>query len=93
MGLIIERTLEYRNGYCGAPAWPKAMLYVGDESDGCPYALNCDSGELLKTDHGNLERIALERYERFEDFVNELEFIHKDIKSGANNHRPWWRFW
>jgi hypothetical protein len=67
--LIIEATNEYRNGFAGLPAWPKELIYIGDEADTCPYTINCTSGEVLQTDKGNINRDPLSRYNSFSDFV------------------------
>ena len=60
--LIIERTKEHREGFAGAPEWPQQFVYVGDEDDACPYALDCTTGVIVWTDHGNLDQRPLERY-------------------------------
>ena len=53
-GLIIERTKEYRGGYEGAPAWPNHLVYIGDQEDACPYALDSLTGSIVQVDHGVL---------------------------------------
>src|SRR5687768_4250113 len=42
--MIVERTKEQRAGYAGGQPWPLQYLYIGDEDDACPYALDCESG-------------------------------------------------
>lgn len=66
---IIEMTLDYRKGFSGLPGWAADMIYVGDEADACPYALNCATGELFRTDKGDLARPTLESYRTFSAFI------------------------
>ncbi len=70
---VIERTLEYRRGYGGAPAWPCDVIYVGDEDDACPYALFCSTGRVVQSDHGNLSFKPLSVHSDFGSFVEALE--------------------
>lgn len=53
---IIQWTQQQRNGFGGAHPWPPEFVCLGDESDACPYALNCSTGALIRTDHGALEK-------------------------------------
>jgi hypothetical protein len=71
--LNVERTLEYRNGYGGAPAWPSDYVHIGDDDDACPYAMSCSDGTIVKTDHGNLTARPLSRYGSVETLVRELD--------------------
>jgi hypothetical protein len=87
--LIIERTKEQRAGFGGAPAWPQEMIYIGDQDDACPYALDVESGAVLQTDHGNLTRKPLARYESVSALVAELWTA---IDEDAQRSR-WWMFW
>jgi hypothetical protein len=69
--LIISRTTEYREGFGGAPPWPREFVCVGDEDDACPYVLDCSSGMFVQTDHGNLDKKPLVRFASFADFIAE----------------------
>ena len=71
--LNVERTLEYREGYGGAPPWPSDYVHIGDEDDACPYALHCGDGTVIQTDHGNLTTRPLAAYASMESFVRELQ--------------------
>ena len=86
--LIIERTLEQRVGYGGAAPWPQPFVYIGDQEDACPYALDCTSGIVVHSDHGSLQE-TLGRY----GSVRELTAGLLD-ETEAQAPRPgWWRFW
>jgi hypothetical protein len=69
--LIIQRTQLYRTGVGGAAPWPSEFVYLGDESDVCPYALDCSSGVIVQTNRGSLGRKPLARYSSFTDFIAE----------------------
>jgi hypothetical protein len=71
--LIIKLTKEYRGGFGGVPEWPSCFIYIGDEDDACPYALDCITGIIVQTDHGNLELAPLTRYESVAEFASALE--------------------
>src|SRR5688572_25521508 len=71
--LNVERTLEYREGYGGAPPWPSDYVHIGDDDDACPYALRCSDGTIVKTDHGNLAARPLASFASVEMFVRELQ--------------------
>jgi hypothetical protein len=71
--LNVERTLEYREGYGGAPPWPSDYVHIGDDDDACPYALRCSDGTIVKTDHGNLTARPLASFASMEIFVEELQ--------------------
>lgn len=71
--LNVERTLEYRDGYGGAPPWPSDYVHIGDDDDACPYALRCSDGTIVKTDHGNLTARPLAKFASVEEFVRQLE--------------------
>jgi hypothetical protein len=73
--LNVERTLEYREGYGGAPPWPLDYIHIGDDDDACPYALRCSDGTVVKTDHGNLTARPLARFASMETFVRELQEV------------------
>ncbi len=91
--LVVERTLEYRHGFGGAPPWPGDVIYVGDENDACPYALFCSTGRLVQTDHGNLEAKPLSAHPDFTGFVQQLQAQHEH-EADTPQHRsdaksPW----
>ncbi|HYF36143.1 MAG TPA: SMI1/KNR4 family protein [Prosthecobacter sp.] len=65
---IVEATLEYRRGFAGLPPWPEHWVYAGDESDACPYVVDCLSGRFMQTDKGNLKRPPLQDFGSFEQF-------------------------
>lgn len=73
--LNVERTLEYRGGYGGAPPWPLDYVHIGDDDDACPYALRCTDGTIVKTDHGNLTARPLARFASMETFVRQLQEV------------------
>src|SRR4051812_38155835 len=62
VALIVDRTKEQRQGYGGAPRWPHHLVYIGDQEDACPYALDTQTGVITQTDHGNLTKEPLARY-------------------------------
>jgi hypothetical protein len=66
---IILLTMEYRKGYGGAPPWPANYVYIGDESDACPYALDAEKETVVHTDHGHLGKPPLHRYSSFHSFL------------------------
>jgi len=70
--LNIERTLEYREGYVGAPPWPRDCVQIGNDDDACPYALRCSDGTIVKADHGNSAARPLVRFASVEIFVRDL---------------------
>ena len=67
---IIEATRTYRAGLEDLPRWPKSYLYVGDEADACPYALDTATGSVSRLDKGDISRSPLERYQSFLDFLS-----------------------
>jgi hypothetical protein len=71
--LNVERTLEYREGYGGAPPWPSDYVHIGDDDDACPYALRCSDGSIVKTDHGNLTARSLATFAGMDIFIQNLE--------------------
>lgn len=71
--LNIERTLEYRAGYGGAPPWPLNYVHIGDDDDACPYAIDCSDGTITKTDHGNLTKTPLNGFSDARAFVTCLQ--------------------
>ncbi len=71
--LNIERTLEYRRGFGGAPPWPADYVHIGDDDDACPYALHCGDGTILKTDHGNLTKRPLAAFASVDIFVRAIQ--------------------
>jgi hypothetical protein len=78
---IIDSTLEYQNSFEGLPSWPQHWLYIGDEADACPYVLDCLSGELIRTDKGNLNRKPLAQYPSFQHFYQHREEESKKLPS------------
>lgn len=66
---VIDVTLQYRAGFAGLPAWPAAWVYVGEEADACPHAVDCESGVCLRVDKGNPLREPLERHADFDAFL------------------------
>lgn len=67
---IIGATREYREGFAGLNAWPQEWVYLGDEDDACPYALDCASGRVLRTDKGNPDRPPITEFGSFKAFVD-----------------------
>lgn len=70
---IIAATRDYRAGFAGLPAWPAHWIYMGDEADACPYAVDCVSGHLRQMDKGNPLRPPLKEYESFAEFHAQLQ--------------------
>jgi hypothetical protein len=64
--LIIGFTQDYR----GDSDWPVHLVWIGDEADGCPYTLDCLSGEVFRLQKGNLLK-AWDRHPGFAEFVAE----------------------
>ena len=62
--LIIGFTQDYR--ICNG--WPSHFVWVGDEADGCPYTLDCETGEIFRLQKGNLAK-AWDRHRSFAEFV------------------------
>ncbi len=79
---IVNATELYRRGFEGLRPWPSELVYVGDQADACPYAVNCTTGEVMQTDKGNLDRPALRRWSSFEAFSSSLE--PKDSSPGVS---------
>lgn len=71
--IIIQATLDYRKGFEGLKAWPEHLIFVGDEADACPYAINCLDGKFIRTDKGNIERNPLESFDSFESFIKQRQ--------------------
>jgi len=65
---IIEMTKMYRLGFVGLPPWPKAWIYIGDESDACPYFVDCVTGEMARLHKGDPRQRPLAVYESFDVF-------------------------
>lgn len=65
---IIEATTEYREGKFNQN-WPNHLLYIGDEADASPYALDCQTGILNRLDKGSLVKKPLESFKSFRVFV------------------------
>jgi hypothetical protein len=86
--LIIQRTLEQRSGYEGAPAWPSQFVVIGDEDDACPYALDCSTGRIIQTDHGNLKKTPLLEFTGITELVDEINETYDGLEQ-----KPWWKFW
>ena len=75
--MIADRTNEQRSGYAGGQPWPQQYVYIGDEDDACPYALDCETGAVIYADHGNLAK-PLARFDSVTEFVARLERGLKD---------------
>ena len=86
--LIVERTKEQRQGYGGAPGWPDHLVYVGDQEDACPYALDVQTGLIVQTDHGNLSEEPLAHYASIHELAAELLAAEPESVRTA-----WWKFW
>ncbi len=67
---IITSTIEHRKGFWGQKPWPTNLVYVGNERDASPYALNCDTGEFQRLYHGNIEKPPRASFESFGEFVS-----------------------
>jgi hypothetical protein len=86
---FIEATLEYRKGPYGLPPWPPAYLYVGDESDACPYVLDCDSGRFFQTHKGNINAEPISTHASFSAFVETCEADAKHDAEVAARPETW----
>ena len=62
--LIIGFTRDYRD----SSGWPSHFIWVGDESDGCPYTLDTLTGEIFRLEKGNPAK-AWDRHPSFSGFV------------------------
>jgi SMI1 / KNR4 family (SUKH-1) len=62
--LIIGCTHDYRD----SNQWPAHLVWIGDEEDGCPYVLDCISGEVFRLQKGNLRK-AWDKHPSFSAFV------------------------
>lgn len=71
--MVIEATLEYRQGFAGLRAWPTNWVCFGDEADACPYAVDCASGRVLRTNKGHFDSRPLEEWNAFSAFVAERQ--------------------
>ncbi|HOX08796.1 MAG TPA: SMI1/KNR4 family protein [Planctomycetota bacterium] len=69
---IIARTLEYRRGDASAPPWDHRWVYLGDDDDACPYALDTVDGHIVKTDHGDTGGEPLGTWANMDDLVSHL---------------------
>ncbi|MBY6189642.1 SMI1/KNR4 family protein [Microbulbifer agarilyticus] len=67
---IIGATLEYRRGADGLPMWPDSYVYIGDESDACPYVIDCFDGSVMQLDKGDFRKPPISKFERFDDFIS-----------------------
>ena len=85
---IVEQTLEYRSGFGGAPPWPAEFVVIGDEEDACPYALNCTSGRIIQTDHGDLKKTPLREFDDITELVAELRKTCDGLV-----RKSWWKIW
>ena len=70
---LIKWNQEYRVGYGACPKWPKNYFLLGSDHDACPYALDLDTGVVIKTNHGRLADEPLEEYNSFSEFLNVLK--------------------
>ena len=62
--LIIGFTQDYRK----RSGWPPNYVWVGDEADGCPYTLDCVTGEVFRLQKGNMQK-SWDRHPSFSEFV------------------------
>ncbi len=85
--LIIEATQEYRSGFSGLPPWPASLVYVGDESDACPYVIDCTTGSFTRTDKGSLKQPPLDEWSSFEAFVTQSKREAKEEVSPATQKK------
>jgi len=85
---IVEQTTAQRAGFGGAPSWPTQLVVIGDEDDACPYAIDCTTGSIIQTDHGNLQAEALADYPS----ISELLSVLRPIYDGQTR-KPWWNVW
>ena len=76
---IVGFAYEYRKGFTSCPPWPKNYIYVGDEMDACPYVLNTETEELIRTNKGWVNDKPLEKWNSFSDFIHSMQ------KSGADS--------
>ncbi len=77
---IIAATMEYRSGFSGLKPWRPTFLYLGHESDACPYAIDCASGVIQQTDKGNFERAPLARWSSFREFAaQQVQAYHTEV--------------
>lgn len=85
---IINQTNAQRAGFGGAPPWPTHYVVIGDEDDACPYALDCQTGTVIWTDHGYLNENPLAK------FPNVAELVANGMSVwAAAPLKPWWKIW
>ena len=84
---IIEQTTAQRAGFGGTPSWPTQFVVIGDEDDACPYALDCATGRIIQTDHGNMRLAALADYASIVELLSELRPIYDEAR------KRWWKVW
>jgi len=70
------------------PPWPTEFVVIGDEDDACPYALNCTTGRIIQTDHGNLKKAPLQEFDDMARLVAELRKTYEGVV-----RKPWWKIW
>jgi len=67
--IVIACTMEYRAGAYGLPPWPAHLVYVGDEADACPYALDCNTGGVIHLHKGDVTTRPIARFDSFNAFL------------------------
>lgn len=60
--LVIACTMAYRAGAYGLATWPTHFVYIGDEADACPYALDCIAGGLASLHRGDVTARPIARF-------------------------------
>lgn len=94
--LIVKRTHEQRAAHAGRQSWPHHYVYIGDEDDACPYALDCVTGSVIRTDHGNLAQ-PLERFGSVAELLKSLERGLQEVPVNVTWQQSlpvWWSwFW
>lgn len=80
---IIEATFAYREGKWNQQ-WPQHIIYIGDESDACPYALDCITGALNRLDHGNPDIEPLESFSSFKEFLKKRNNDYEEYLENEN---------
>jgi hypothetical protein len=85
---IVEQTQAQRAGFGDSPQWPQNFVVIGDEDDACPYALDCATGRIVQTDHGNLKVQALAEFLSIAELVAEARLDYD-----GTTRKSWWKVW
>jgi hypothetical protein len=86
---IIDMTKEYRSGFVGLEPWPKTWVYLGDESDACPYYIDCTTGQVARLHKGDVQQKPLDSYPTFVAFREETRVERKADAEAEKRPLTW----